>query len=326
MARKLRLQYPGAMYHVINRGNYRAEIFGSAGAKQAFLKCLGEACEAAGWWVHGYVLMRNHYHLALETPKGNLVEGMQWLQSTYANRFNRLRKEHGHVFQGRYRAIIVQDEGRLGAVAHYIHLNPIRAKLVCCEQAAAYAWSSLAVLESPDKRPSWLSFASALSTAGQLPDSPAGRRAYLQYLAWLDGDEQAQEAFGFDTMCSGWAFGSTEFKQGLMETHKIELADRVLRETEAVEVSQLAWGKALDACLRGLRRSREQALKEKKSSDWKVAIAAHLRATTTVKNPWLAQELHMGEPDGVSRYVSELRQGQRPFAAKLLARIADVRV
>ena len=102
MARKLRIEYEGALYHVINRGNYRADIFASDGAREAFAECLWEACEKTGWRVHAYVIMRNHYHVALETPNGDLVAGMKWLQATFANRFNRFRKELGHVFQGRY--------------------------------------------------------------------------------------------------------------------------------------------------------------------------------------------------------------------------------
>ena len=154
MARKLRLQYAGAFYHVINRGNYRADVFASDGAKEAFLKCLGEACEKTGWKVHGYVVMRNHYHLALETPEPNLVAGMQWLQSTYANRFNRFRGERGHVFQGRYQAIVVEDAAHVGAVAHYIHLNPVRAGIVAVRQANDYQWSSLCFLAKRGVRPS----------------------------------------------------------------------------------------------------------------------------------------------------------------------------
>ena len=88
MARKLRIEYEGALYHVINRGNYRADIFASDGAREAFEECLWEACEKTGWRVHAYVIMRNHYHVALETPNGDLVAGMKWLQATFANRFN----------------------------------------------------------------------------------------------------------------------------------------------------------------------------------------------------------------------------------------------
>jgi REP element-mobilizing transposase RayT len=98
---------------VLNRGNYRSNVFLRGGAKEALLTCLGEACEKMGWVVHAHVVMRNHHHLALERPAANLVEGMRWLQSTYANRFNRLLDERGHVFQGRYQAIVVEDVMRL---------------------------------------------------------------------------------------------------------------------------------------------------------------------------------------------------------------------
>jgi REP element-mobilizing transposase RayT len=86
MARKLRLEFPGACYHVINRGDRRHDIFATNGAKQAFESCLFEACEKSRWVLHAFNVMRNHFHLALETPDGNLVAGMQWLESTYANR------------------------------------------------------------------------------------------------------------------------------------------------------------------------------------------------------------------------------------------------
>ncbi|HVU33767.1 MAG TPA: transposase, partial [Opitutaceae bacterium] len=84
MPRKRRLEYSGAVYHVISRGNYRAHVFGQEGTKFAFLKCLDEACEKAGWVVHAWCVMSNHYHLCVETPQPNLVEGMRWLQATFA--------------------------------------------------------------------------------------------------------------------------------------------------------------------------------------------------------------------------------------------------
>src|SRR4051812_47665112 len=124
MARKLRLQYEGALYHVINRGNYRRDIFQTAGAAKAFEATLFEAGDRYGWRLHAHALMRNHFHLALETPESNLVEGMHWLQSTYATRFNRYRSDRGHLFQGRYQSPVIEDAAVLVRVVNYIHLNP----------------------------------------------------------------------------------------------------------------------------------------------------------------------------------------------------------
>src|SRR5947209_1210880 len=125
MARKLRIQFEGAVYHVISRGNYRAHVFADDRTKSAFLGCLDEACRKAGWVVHAWCVMSNHYHLCVETPQPNLVDGMRWLQGTFSVRFNRFRDERGHLFQGRYKALLVASEA-IGAVCHYIHLNPVR--------------------------------------------------------------------------------------------------------------------------------------------------------------------------------------------------------
>lgn len=143
MARKLRIEYPGALHHVINRGNYRRDLFESVGAAEAFLRTLTEAAGKYGWRLHAYVLMRNHFHIAVETPEPTLGEGMHWLQSTMATRFNRLRGESGHLFQGRYKSLVIEDFASLARVVDYIHLNPVRAKVVLPEQVEGYRWSSL---------------------------------------------------------------------------------------------------------------------------------------------------------------------------------------
>ena len=129
MARKLRLEFHGACYHVINRGNYRRDLFAGKGAAEAFERALFEVVEKFGWRLHAFVIMRNHFHLAVETPEPNLSEGMKWLQGTWAARFNRWRGEAGRPFQGRYKALHVEPGHALAQVAHYIHLNPVRARM-----------------------------------------------------------------------------------------------------------------------------------------------------------------------------------------------------
>ncbi|MBC8009210.1 MAG: transposase [Burkholderiales bacterium] len=101
MARKLRIEFAGAIYHVLNRGNYRRDLFLSSGEAKAFVLTLEEATKIFGWRVQAYAVMRNHYHIALQTPQPNLVDGMHWLQSTFATRFNRFHGERGHLFQRR---------------------------------------------------------------------------------------------------------------------------------------------------------------------------------------------------------------------------------
>jgi REP element-mobilizing transposase RayT len=129
MARPIRIQYPGAVYHVMARGNQGGEVFHDAPDRQTFLASLGEACAKTGWRIYAYVLMANHYHLLVETPEPNLVEGMKWLQGTYTQRFNHRHKVRGHLFQGRYKAIPVdgQEGNYFEVVSTYIHLNPARA-------------------------------------------------------------------------------------------------------------------------------------------------------------------------------------------------------
>jgi len=111
MARKLRVQYPGAIYHVMNRGDHREPIFRSNKDRELFLQTLGQACEKTDWQVHAYCLMANHFHLVLETPRANLVPGMKWLLGTYTMRYNRKHKLCGHLFSGRYKALPVDNTG-----------------------------------------------------------------------------------------------------------------------------------------------------------------------------------------------------------------------
>lgn len=111
MARKLRIQYPDAIYHAMNRGDRREVIFQDDQDRRHFLDTLDQACEKTGWQVHAYCLMPNHFHLVLETPEPNLVIGMKWLLGTYTGRYNRRHKEFGHLFSGRYKALPVDGSG-----------------------------------------------------------------------------------------------------------------------------------------------------------------------------------------------------------------------
>lgn len=304
MPRKLRLEYEGACYHVLNRGNYRSHIFGADGAKQAFLTCLDEAAVKAGWVIHAWCVMSNHYHLAVETPKGNLVAGMKWLQATFAARFNRFRGESGHLFQGRYKSFIIEPGESLGPLCHYIHLNPVRAKVVSPAQLPTYAWSSVRWLAHPKARKAWYSPEESLRQAGGLPDGAAGRKRYLQYLDWLAEDAVERKRQRFDEMSKGWVLGTRAFMRALTEDHKKLGAALKHGYRELAGLQEEAQESTLAALLKRLGKSAADVAQDAKAAPWKIAIATEMKRRTTVSNPWLSGRLNMGSPFRVSRLVS----------------------
>jgi hypothetical protein len=262
--------------------------------------------------------MSNHYHLALETPRADLVDGMRWLQGTFAVRFNRLRKERGHLFQDRYKSLITDPAEGLGPLCHYIHLNPVRAHLCRPEKLAEWQWSSVSWLVDPSLRPAWYDPRAALEHAGGLADTPAGRRNYLEYLAWLAQDEPARKAQQFDRMCRGWIIGSREFRETVIEEHQ-QAAGLGRRRTEALRGTREAiWEEALTRLLERLDRTRQDLVREGKSAPWKLALASAMKSGTTVTNRWLGASLYMGSLHEVSRKVSAWARNPDPALTKKL--------
>jgi putative transposase len=309
MPRKLRLEFPGAIYHVINRGNYRTWIFKRPAAQQAFEACLFSACERCGWLLHAFVIMGNHYHLALETPQGNLVAGMHWLQSAFATRFNRYRAERGHVFQGRYKSLLVEEGDPLALVCDYIHLNPFRADIVAVERLADYRHSSYWHLRQPRPRPKFLLAESALS-ARQLTDTPAGRRSYDDHLAWQAAEGPAGKSQAYVSMSRGWALGSAGFKQTLVADHALATTMRAWESSSAREVRELTWTEQLAELLRAVPAT--ERVDHRQSAPWKIRLAVRMKFSTDVSNRWLASQLHMGSAAYLAKLVSlARRQGAR---------------
>ena len=138
--RPLRAEYPGALYHVTARGVAREQIFREDDDRDLFLHDLAQIVRRYEWLCHAYCLMGNHYHLMVETPATNLSAGLQRLNGVYAQRFNRLYGRVGHLFQGRFHAVIVEEDAYLLELARYVVLNPVRARL--CEQPGQWRWSS----------------------------------------------------------------------------------------------------------------------------------------------------------------------------------------
>jgi putative transposase len=301
MGRRLRVQYPGAIYHVMNRGDRREEIFQDDTDRDCFLRTLGQACEKTGWQVHAYCLMSNHFHLVAETPRANLVDGMKWFLGTYTGRFNRRHDLSGHLFSGRYKALVVDSSGSgyLKTVCDYVHLNPVRAKLLRADQALReYRWSSWPeYLRAPTKRREWLRVDRLLGEYRIPRDSAAGRRYLEQCLERRRADEEKRDYRG---LRQGWFIGDRttkqvllkEMKQGFCQNHQgEELWESALQHAERVlegELERLGWGQA-------------QLEQLRKGDAEKVRIARRLRNETTMSLKWIADRVHMGSVSTVAQ-------------------------
>lgn len=154
MARPLRIEFSGALYHVTSRGNERKPIYREDDDFERFLAVLTHVCERYNWVVHAYCLMTNHYHLLIETPDANLSKGMRQLNGVYTQSFNKHHHRVGHVFQGRYKAILVDKDAYLMELNRYIVLNPIRAKMV--DTPDEWPWSSWHSVMGKEPVPGWL--------------------------------------------------------------------------------------------------------------------------------------------------------------------------
>jgi REP element-mobilizing transposase RayT len=302
MARKPRIQYPGALYHILSRGNYRKDLFTVASTGEQFEKAIFEACEFCGWKLHAYVIMSNHYHLALETPKGNLVEGMRWLQGTFGNRFNKFTGERGHVFQGRYKALLVEPGRSLLGLVNYIHLNPVRAKLVDLAQLKDFSLSSYPKyfkrkVAPPLVRKDFLSECA-------FPDSLAGIRRYAEQLELQEEADPRKKAALAKKYVKGWAIAGEGYRKKLHQDFKKMDAAKDWGGRELQELNEMSYEELVTRWLRKHRKTQKHIDQDKKSVDWKIALARELRKQTSATNPWIADRLNMGDPSNVSRNVN----------------------
>jgi len=297
MPRKLRLEYAGAIYHVMNRGDRREAIFLGDEDRDLFLETLGEACGKTGWQVHALCLMNNHFHMVVETPRANLVAGMRWFLGTYTARFNRRHKLFGHLFSGRYKSLVVDGSGSgyLKGVCDYVHLNPVRARLLAPEQALkGYRWSSWPeYLKAPGKRWSWLRVDRMLGEWGVTADNAAGRRQLEQGMEQRKGLEWSQENSDWKKLRRGWCWGPRDFREEMLELigeqqgrqhHGDELRESEEQKAERMVAAMLREAGWTETELRRRRRAEKE----------KARMAARLRKETTMTWAWIAQRLAMG--------------------------------
>jgi len=321
MARKARVEFAGATYHVMCRGNRQQVIFKDPKDYERFLDTLGEVSERNGWLIHAFVLMNNHYHLLLETPEPNLVDGMRWFQSTYTQRYNARHREWGHLFQGRYKALPVDQGEYFRTVADYIHLNPARAHAFDLANGALtdFKWSSYCGMMRPAKRPGFLTVDRVLASHGWSDDA-SGRSRYrntmkrriLDILHSKDpmaADEQWQK------IRRGWAYGTDEFRlrvQDLIDEvvcgkRRASFMGEEIRMHDEREAEKL-FQHGMVCC--GIN---EEELPDLKKGDArKKVIAWYIRKNTSVRVEWITTRVQMGSTSNFSynyRSVEDAKDG-----------------
>ena len=315
MPRKPRIEYAGAIYHVMCRGDKREAIFLSDRDREMFLDTLGEVCERAGWRIHSYILMTNHYHIELETPEANLVEGMKWFQGTYTQRFHSRNKTCGHVFQGRYKALpVLGKQHYLSTLSTYIHLNPVRAGMLLYEesQLSDYVWSSYPYYLRPTRRPSWLSV-DRVFAALQMEDTANGRRKYKRYMRRREleilGEKRTAELENeWKELRRGWFYGDEKFRIFLKDHLHILPGKRDSYSGEEMRDHDEAGAeRLLEKGLKVLGRTLDEIHEEKYSDTDKCLLAWLLRQHTVVSNGWICERLRMGRVDCFSRYPKKIQ-------------------
>ncbi|HLB33684.1 MAG TPA: transposase [Chthoniobacterales bacterium] len=327
MARSIRIQYEGAFYHVMARGNQQQVIFVDDNDRRCFLSTLGDVCEMTGWRVHAWTLMDNHYHLCIQTPEANLVDGMTWLQNTYTRRFNVHHKAWGRLFGDRYKAILVEGESRYHyeTLVDYIHLNSVRAGLIRPENQQSvldYPWSSIVggYALQPSERKAWMACNDGLKAFGCL-DTPAGRREMVERLDRRAFEEMANRCNIPTTRneldskqnshpSQGWYWGSQEFSKKILLQAEDDLekerspAYQSSAEHKAHGLQQAE--KLLHEGLARVNLSQQDLLNLSGSDPRKIFIALLLRKKTTVSNGWLAEQLKMKSAGNVSHRLKNV--------------------
>ena len=336
MARKPRIEYADAIYHVISRGNRGEAIFQDEEDRTHFLRCLGETCERTGWKIHAFVLMPNHYHFLLETPEANLVVGMKWLQGTYTQRFNLRHSLRGHLLQGRYKALVIDREGPgyFLQVSNYIHLNPVRAGLVQTKEPLdSYRWSSFPFYLVPKKRRmGWLHVDTVLGDLAEYKDDSKGRLAYKLYIEGLVKKYRSKEGpKSFDDewkpLRRGWYLGSGDFRNRVTK-----LLDKIMhgkqrgtylgderRTHDEVRAEQL-----LQKGLQVLQWDMQDLKRGKKGMYEKQLLAWWLRKNTVISRQWISEHLWMGDVSRVTKAISAINLNRDDDVMRLKNRLEGI--
>jgi REP element-mobilizing transposase RayT len=254
MARPLRIDYPGAIYHITCRGNERRDIVSDDGDRLAFQKRLARCVETYHLRLHGYVLMDNHFHLMVESPLGNVSQAMRQFNVAYTGYYNRRHRRSGHLYQGRFKAIVVEADAYLLELSRYIHLNPIRVEhfrsMTVESQLRGlrqYGWSSLQGYLTPRDRERWITYDRVLAYTGG--DTPNGRAAYARF---VEEGVSHGVAKPWDKLVGGLLLGGEPFVASMQRRFRM-IRDRERPAIRAVAQVALPGviGKRIEALLNG---------------------------------------------------------------------------
>lgn len=304
MPRPLRIQYQGARYHIMSRGDRREPIFIDDQDRHQFLRTLGQTCQKTGWQVHAYCLMRNHFHLVIETPQPNLAVGMKWLIGTYTQRFNLRHRHWGHLFGGRYKAQLIDERssGYLRAACDYVHLNPVRARIVRRDKRLdSFPWSSYPAYRRRNLRPEWLRVDRLLGEHGLQGDNA---RTLREFERRMHSARFARNSLAEETLRNGWKIGAEDFHDWLAD----KLGRRGRAGERARERCDMDASRAEKIVLRALAKARWREVdlvSRAKGHPLKVAIARQLRSETPMTRQWIATRLRMGSPSYLSALLEE---------------------
>ena len=205
MSRPLRIEYAGALYHLTSRGNRKGRIYEDDEDRRVFLELVGAVVARFGWLCHAYCLMDNHYHLLVETPDPNLSRGMRHLNGTYTQRYNFRHKRSGHLFQGRYKAILIEKERHLLELCRYMVLNPVRAGMV--RSPGQWPWSSYGATAGLCRGPELLTTDWALSQFGR--NRQNARREFRMFIK-----EEVNSPSPWEGLVGGFLLGAEDFVTG----------------------------------------------------------------------------------------------------------------
>ena len=305
----------------MSRGSRGDIIYRDDHDRRRFLDTLGETVKRTGWRVHAYVLMSNHYHLLTTTPEANLSDGMRWFQGTYGRRYNNRHQLNGHVFQGRFKAPVIDDEDteHFRAVGTYIHLNPLRAGLLgtAAPDLGAYAWSSYPqYLKPPSKRVEWLVTAPILQSWEIARDDTGGRRRFAANMKqvmhdWLSPEQRDDLETEWKTIRRGWYIGSSSFRDRLQDA----LGDRLRRnlrssfdDAAARTHDEQAALRLIETVCAGMDWTLQQLRGWKKRDPRKLGVCWLVKSRTTMGDRWIVEHLEMGHRNNVSHAVKTYRE------------------